>query len=146
LINRLPTAREIDPYKSWESRYAAEDFLGKTLEQAEALFATREEGYYESLIHMGPIGFCYYIDAALAYADTPRASRDIECLLHLSRVIEERLESDPEQIAPVVPILVEFCNTRGARNESDDFKALALNLQRLSGPPAENYPAPVVVN
>jgi hypothetical protein len=66
---RLPTAEEI-ANDSLDGRYAIKHFLGKTLAEAEELFA---EGcahgipltYTEDLYFMEPVGFRFYIRAAV---------------------------------------------------------------------------------
>jgi hypothetical protein len=50
---RLPSAEEINVFDSLDERSAVEHFLGKDLEQAEALFCEDLLCYWEDLMWMG---------------------------------------------------------------------------------------------
>jgi hypothetical protein len=57
---RPPTREEINVYDSLDERVAVERFLGKNLEEAEALFGENLCRYTEDLMWMGPVAFRYY--------------------------------------------------------------------------------------
>jgi hypothetical protein len=62
-----PSREEINVYDSLDERSACRNFLGKTLDQAEALFRESSLYYQEGLMWMGPVAFRYYIQAAINY-------------------------------------------------------------------------------
>jgi hypothetical protein len=53
----LPTAKEIDPYGGLDGQVACKNFLGKSLDEAEALFRENSLYYQEGLMWMGPVAF-----------------------------------------------------------------------------------------
>ena len=54
---RLPTAEEINVFDSLDERCAVKNFLGKDLDQAQALFREISLYYQEDLMWMGPKAF-----------------------------------------------------------------------------------------
>ena len=57
---RLPSQKDINVYDSVDEQSAVKNFLGKDLDEAEALF--RERTFiYEHLMFMGPVAFCLYV-------------------------------------------------------------------------------------
>jgi hypothetical protein len=60
-IMSLPTAREINPIpEDLDGRCAERHFLGKTLDEAEALFRENSLCYQEDLMFMGVSAFRFY--------------------------------------------------------------------------------------
>ena len=79
----LPTAKEINPYDDLDGQYAEKHFLGKTLDEAEALFRESSITYQEDLMFMGPVAFRFYVQAAINYVESESARGDsdmISCL------------------------------------------------------------------
>jgi hypothetical protein len=69
---RLPTAKDISPkfgtdYEGNDERCAREHFLGKSLDEAEALFRQNALFYEEDLLWMGAPAFRYYVPAFIRY-------------------------------------------------------------------------------
>ena len=82
----LPTAKEMDPYDSLDGQRACKNFLGKNLDEAEALFRENSLHYQEDLMWMGPIAFRYYVAAAISYIQSEAAVGDsdfINCFVGL---------------------------------------------------------------
>src|SRR5580704_9995421 len=63
----LPTEEEISVFDSLDERWAVIHFLGKDLEQAQALFRENFLHYQEALMWMGPKAFRFYVLAAIKY-------------------------------------------------------------------------------
>src|SRR4051794_16209879 len=85
VLMTLPTQAEINVYDSLDERCACSHFLGKTLEDAQALFASNALAYQEDLMFMGPIAFRYYLEAAIRYIE---ATRDDVMVSALAGVLE----------------------------------------------------------
>jgi hypothetical protein len=87
---QLPTAREINPVPTdLDGKCAERHFLGKTLQQAEALFREASILYQEDLMFMGPIAFRFYVQAAISYIQSDAATdvlaQEKKILRHYSR-------------------------------------------------------------
>jgi len=106
----LPSHQDINVHDSLDERSASEHFLGKTLEQAEALFRENSLYYQEDLMWMGPRAFCYYVDAVIRYVQSEAASRDTDIILSLISILEFRLEHQPADMLPVAGKLGAFCD------------------------------------
>jgi hypothetical protein len=106
----LPSRQDINVHDSLDERSACEHFLGKTLEQAEALFRANSLYYQEDLRWMGPRAFCFYIDAAIRYVQSEAASTDTDIILSLGSILEFRLEKQSNDILPVADKLRAFCD------------------------------------
>jgi hypothetical protein len=104
---RLPTAKEINVFDSLDERCAVENFLGKNLEQAQALFRENFLHYQEDLMWMGPIAFRFYVPAAINYLLSKDADNDADAASSFCGLIEFRLDYDAAEIAPVGPIIRE---------------------------------------
>jgi hypothetical protein len=102
---RLPTAEEINVFDSLDERSAVEHFLGKDLEQAEALF--REDHYWEDLMWMGPIAFRFYVSAAINYLLSDEAENDAYAASSFCSLIGFRLDHTPADVVPVGPVIRE---------------------------------------
>ncbi|MEO8108808.1 MAG: hypothetical protein ABI594_02195 [Ginsengibacter sp.] len=82
----LPTKDEINIYNSLDEIAACKHFLGKSLEQAEALFRENSAYYQEYLMWMGPVAFNFYLESAINYLKSDDAVGDshlIECLYQI---------------------------------------------------------------
>ena len=76
----LPTRQEINVHDSLDEQSACEHFLGKTLEEAEALFRDNSLYYQEDLMFMGPIGFRFYVPALVNYIRSNAATGDADII------------------------------------------------------------------
>jgi hypothetical protein len=102
---RLPSAEEINVFDSLDERSAVEHFLGKDLEQAEALF--REDHYWEDLMWMGPIAFRFYVSAAINYLLSDEAENDAYAASAFCSLIGFRLDHKHADVVPVGPVIRE---------------------------------------
>jgi hypothetical protein len=102
---RLPSAEEINVFDSLDERTAVEHFLGRDLEQAEALF--REDLYWEDLMWMGPIAFRFYVSAAINYLLSDEAENDAYAASSFCSLIGFRLDHKPADVVPVGPVIRE---------------------------------------
>ncbi len=103
--SRLPSADELNVFDSLDERHAVEVFLGKDLDQAEALFRSNFLHYQDDLLFMGPRAFAFYALAALRYLRNSESSGDADAASTFCFLVEHRLEHEPASIAPVAPIL-----------------------------------------
>ena len=107
---RLPAAREINPVPTdLDGRCAERHFLGKTLQQAEALFREASIIYQEDLMFMGPIAFRFYVQAAISYIQSDAATEDSAIISCFASVLEHRLEFEAEELVAVAPQLAAIC-------------------------------------
>lgn len=109
-ISSLPTAAEIDPDDTPDGRYAVRHFLGKTVEEAEKLFGnTISLTFTEDLDWMGPVGFRYYVYAAILYARNDRSSGDPDFINGFAGCLQRRLESEPAELVSCASYLRDAC-------------------------------------
>jgi hypothetical protein len=104
---RLPSAEEINVFDSLDERTAVEHFLGKDLEQAEALFREDLLCYWEDLMWMGPIAFRFYVSAAINYLLSEEAENDAYAASSFCSLIGFRLDHKPADVVPVGPVIRE---------------------------------------
>jgi hypothetical protein len=104
---RLPSAEEINVFDSLDERSAVEHFLGKDLEQAEALFCEDLLCYWEDLMWMGPIAFRFYVSAAINYLLSDEADNDAYAASSFCSLIGFRLDHKPADVVPVGPVIRE---------------------------------------
>jgi hypothetical protein len=106
----LPTAREINPVREdLDGKCAEKHFLGKTLEQAEAMFREASLVYQEDLMFMGPIAFRFYVQAAISYIQSEAATDDSDIINCFAGILDHRLEFEAEELIPVAPQLASVC-------------------------------------
>ncbi len=107
---RLPTAREINPVpEDLDGKCAEKHFLGKTLEDAEALFREASIIYQEDLMFMGAVAFRFYVHAAIRYVRSEASTDDSDIVSCLAMIFEHRLEFEAEELPPVAPQLASVC-------------------------------------
>jgi hypothetical protein len=104
---RPPTAEEINVFDSLDERCAVENFLGKDLEQAQALFRENFRFYQEDLMWMGPTAFRFYVPAAINYLMSKDSDHDADAVSSFFGLIEFRLDTDAAEIASVGPVIRE---------------------------------------
>lgn len=106
---RLPTAREINPYDDLDGRYAQKNFLGKSCSEAEALFRSHFFHYGEDLIYMGAEAFVYYVPAAVNYLNTrPDRKDDFQDDEWFFQVLLIRIKCSPDDVRPLASLLLEY--------------------------------------
>jgi hypothetical protein len=110
---RVPTTEELAD-NSLDGRYVIKHFLGKTLAEAEELFA---EGcahsipltYTDDLYFMEPVGFRFYIRAVINFCLSDRASGQCDFINGVAGAISSWREFSPEDLIPCAHLLAEFC-------------------------------------
>jgi hypothetical protein len=105
--SRIPTRREINVYDCLDGRRAERNFFGKDLSQAEAMFRDNLFGYAEDLMWMGPVAFCYYVEAAAAYLLDPTSDVGDEDLSAFCAAVEFQIGNHRWTIEPARPRLLE---------------------------------------
>jgi len=105
----LPTRQEINVYDSLDERAARQHFLGKSLQEAEALFRENSLYYQEDLMFMGGSAFRFYVQAAINYIQSESAAGDGAIISCFAGILEHRLEHEFQDLAPVIPQLVSAC-------------------------------------
>jgi hypothetical protein len=105
----VPSRNDINVHDSLDERSACEHFLGKTIEQAEALFRENFLFYQEDLMWMGPAAFRYYIQAAINYIQSEASTGDSAIVNCLTSLLEFRLEQESSELEPVAEKLAALC-------------------------------------
>jgi hypothetical protein len=103
----LPTRQEINPHDDLDGRTACEHFLGKTLEEAEALFRESPIYYQSDLMWMGAVAFRYYLPAVVQFIRSEAADSDF--VSHFCGTLEFRLEHESAELPPVAEELAALC-------------------------------------
>ncbi len=106
---KLPTAKEINPHDDLDGRSACEDFLGKSLDEAEALFRENSTHYQEGLMWTGPIAFRFYVPALIHYIQSEAASGDSDVINCFAGLLEFRLEHEAAELLPIAQQLASVC-------------------------------------
>ncbi len=88
----LPTHQDINVFDSLDERAACEHFLGKNLDEAEALFRENALTYQEDLMFMGASAFRFYVQAAINYIQSEAATGDADMINCFAGLLEHRLE------------------------------------------------------
>ncbi|HEY4258687.1 MAG TPA: hypothetical protein VGM98_00950 [Schlesneria sp.] len=105
----LPTRQEISPYDDLDGRVACEHFLGKTLEEAEALLRENSLYYQENLMWMGPVAFRYYLPAVVEFIRSEAATDDSDFVAFFASTLEFRFKYEPGEMRPVAQQLAVLC-------------------------------------
>lgn len=87
----LPTAAEINIHDDFDEQWAVKNFLGRSLEEAQDLFAENFLFYSEDLMWMGPVAFCYYVRAAIAFLLSPSAKGHADSVGTFCMILEFRI-------------------------------------------------------
>ncbi len=85
------------------------NFLGKSVDDAEAMFREREDIFGEDLMFMGIIAFRYYISAALRYVRSQLPDAHPPMIFGIAGTIAFRLEFEQGELRPVAAELATFC-------------------------------------
>ncbi len=107
---RIPTQQEINVFNSPDEQIACDNFLGKSLDEAQRLFVENSIYYQEGLMWMGPAAFRFYVKAAIRYIKSPEAKEDSGMISCLASILEFRLEYESkDELAPVAAELASAC-------------------------------------
>jgi hypothetical protein len=107
LPDGVPTSEEINVNGSLDEIAAVENFLGKTLPEAESLFEENDLRYLMDLLWMGPKAFSFYIVAAINYLKSPSSKGCSDAVNIFWGTVDFRL-NELRRVAPaVIPILRE---------------------------------------
>jgi hypothetical protein len=106
---KLPTAKEIDPYDSLDGEVACMNFLGKNLDDAEALFRENSLRYQEDLMWMGPVAFRYYVTAVIRYIQSEAAAGDSDIIVSFIALLEFRQKYELAELASIADQLASIC-------------------------------------
>jgi len=104
----LPTVKDIN--NSLDEQHACKVFLGKSVEEAEALFRENALAYHEDLMWMGPVAFRFYVDSSIRYIRSEASSDDSGAINSFAGVLEFRLEHEPIELAPIAEGLLTICD------------------------------------
>ena len=115
----LPSRADIDVYGSCDERSACESFLGKSLDEAQAMFCENSLDSLEDLMWMGPVAFRFYVRAAIAYVHSEHATGDSDFIRYLAWIFSFRQES-PAELVPCARLLADFCGTVAEQFERFD--------------------------
>lgn len=107
--SRLPAEADfLDPRsQDPDERHAVKMFLGKTPEQAEAMFRQNFLSYQEDLTYMRAPAFRFYVVPAIKYLLSEDANGDSDAASTFCYVLESRLADDPEALTPIAPIVLD---------------------------------------
>ncbi|MEX0703852.1 MAG: hypothetical protein WD069_17265 [Planctomycetales bacterium] len=119
----LPTREDINVHDSLDERMACANFLGKDLEEAEALFRENSLFYQEDLLYMGPRAFRFYVQALLDYIRSDAAAGDADIVSCTAGILEFRLEDEAEELRPVARPLASICEYIVAHYDRFDVTA-----------------------
>ncbi len=107
---QLPTAREINPIpEDLDGKYAEVHFLGKTPDDAVAMFEEAFEYYQEDLMNMGTSAFCFYLPAAIEYAESADARHDALVAGMMLSLMQHRWEFDAAEILSMRDSMCRYC-------------------------------------
>lgn len=106
---QLPTSAEIIPHNDLDGQWAEKHFLGKDLDAAEELFQQNSIYYQEDLMFMGAVAFCYYVEALIRYIRSDASVGDSDIINCMVGILEQRLELDGLELAPVSQSLASVC-------------------------------------
>jgi hypothetical protein len=108
---QIPRREDIDVYGSLDEARAVEHFVGKSLDEAEALFRENSLYYEEDLLWMGPVAFRFYIHAAINYVQSEHSTGDCDIINCLAGTLSFWHECYPAELVPCAPVLEDFCRT-----------------------------------
>jgi len=107
----IPSREDIDVHGSLDEACASKNFLGKSLDEAEALFRDNSLRYQEDLLWMGPVAFRFYIHAAINYVQSEHATGDSGIINCLAGTLSFWHEHYPTELVPCASVLADFCGT-----------------------------------
>lgn len=107
-MKRIPIESQINVFDSLDERWAVKNFLGKSLDEAEALFRENFIHYQEALMWMGPVAFAFYAKAAMQYLLSAQSTGNSDAASSFGVLIQFRLDHELEALIPVKTDLCEF--------------------------------------
>jgi hypothetical protein len=107
---KIPKIDDINVHDSLDERVAVKRFLGKDLEEAEALFRKNFLGNSEWLMWMGPRAFCYYVQSAISYIRSDTAAGNSDAPGCLASCLEMQLEWHRSELLSIALSLSELCD------------------------------------
>ncbi len=133
--NTLPTKEEINPIPEYlDGQMAVEDFLGKSLEEAEAMFRQDLGHCWESLNNLGPVAFRFYVRAAIKYLHDELPKTDPSSVSWFAHVIDLWLDYQRDELKPVASPLFhlfeEYLTNYPRFDEHDAMAAWAVEYFR----------------
>ena len=107
--SQLPTETDfLDPRsQDLDERHAVKMFLGKTPEEAEAMFRQNFLFYQEDLTYMRAPAFRFYVLPAITYLLSEEANGDSDAVSTFCYLLESRLKSEPEALAPIASVVLD---------------------------------------
>lgn len=112
MTNGLPSREDISPTLglNLDERSALKNFFGKTLSEAQELFALNALTYGEDIFWMGQKGFQFYFQSFENYVMSDEANEDYLAILALVSILEFRIGTLQEEwVWPVVASCVKYC-------------------------------------
>ena len=98
-MDNLPTKEDIAPVpEDLDEQTALDNFGGKTILEAEALFFQAPDYYCEDLAFMGPKAFAFYFRAVEPYIRSPQSKANSSFISWLHCVITSRLQRTTEPL------------------------------------------------
>lgn len=102
----LPTAADFVLHGDLDEISASGDFLGKSLDEAEAMFRSGGLTYWgDDLMWMAPRAFCYYVGAAIRVLKSDHVLRTVDEIAFFCTSIEFRI--DEPDLAPAIGTLLD---------------------------------------
>lgn len=100
MATRLPTFTDISPTGGLDldENCAVKNFLGKSLEEAGALFMENALYYTGDLMWMGEKAFAFYLPALRTYLESPESCEDSDVVNSMLSIVEHRLEWEPSSL------------------------------------------------
>jgi hypothetical protein len=117
----LPSRQDINVYDSLDERSACEHFLGKSLDEAEALFRENWLYYQEDLMFMGISAFRFYVQAAIRFIQSDAAAGDSDIVSCFAMILEHRLEYESAELVPIADQFASICGYILEQRERFDF-------------------------
>jgi hypothetical protein len=105
----LPTESDINVHNSLDEQSACHHFFRRSLGEAEALFRDNPMYYSEDLMFMGPVGFRFYVRAAIQYIRSSSSENDSDFVSSFVGLLEYRLANQRTELAPVAELLASAC-------------------------------------
>ncbi len=108
------------------------NFLGKSVDEAEAMFHERMDFYGEDLTFMGIVAFRYYIPAACRYIRSQLPDAHPPMIGDFATVVGNRLDDESDELKLVAPELLQICHEILARfSRFDESDELMRNLPEI---------------
>jgi hypothetical protein len=98
----------IDPgSQDLDERHAMKTFLGKTPDEARALFRENFLFYQEELSYMRNPAFRFYVLPAIQYLLSDQSAGDSDAASTFCCLLETRLKDAPDALTPIKPIVLD---------------------------------------